>query len=138
MLYKEMCGELNRAISMYKKGDVVLVAFPFQDEHGHTQTRRRPAVIVSNDENNIRLDDVLLVPLTTHVMHERDDQFQVVVLMSSPEGKAAGLRLDSIIDCTVIATIPKTRLINKIGSFPPGTLKQIDDCIRRNIQPGGA
>ena len=53
--------------AVYKKGDVVLVSFPYTTDEGQTQTKRRPAVIISNDNNNARLDDVLLVPLTSNV-----------------------------------------------------------------------
>ncbi len=49
--------------------------------------------------------------------------------MNSPEGQQGGLRLDSVIDCTVIATIPKTLLVNKIGSFPQEIMEKIDQCL---------
>jgi hypothetical protein len=49
--------------------------------------------------------------------------------MTSEEGKAAGLRLDSVIDCTVIATIPKTLLVSKIGAFPQETMERVDQCL---------
>src|ERR1700722_1837178 len=113
----------------YRKGDVVLVSFPYTTDEGSTQTKRRPAVIISNDNNNARLDDVLLVPLTSNVTRAGREPTQVVVSMTSEEGKAAGLRLDSVIDCTVIATIPKTLLVNKIGAFPQETMERVDQCL---------
>jgi mRNA-degrading endonuclease toxin of MazEF toxin-antitoxin module len=103
---------------LYKKGDVVLVSFPYTTDDGQTQTKRRPAVIISNDYNNARLDDVLLVPLTSNVSRSTREPTQVVVEMNSVEGKAGGLRLDSVIDCTVIATIPKTLLAPRSGRSP--------------------
>lgn len=112
-----------------KKGDVVLVSFPYTTDAGHTQTKRRPAVIISNDNNNVRLDDVLLVPLTSNVSRSTREPTQVIVLMNTPEGQAAGLRLDSVIDCTVIATIPKTLLVSKIGCFPQETMEHVDQCL---------
>src|SRR3984885_6972226 len=113
----------------YKKGDVVLVSFPYTTDEGQTQTKRRPAVIISNDNNNARLDDVLLVPLTSNVTRAGREPTQVVVSMDSQEGKAGGLRLDSVIDCTVIATIPKTLLVSKIGAFPQETMERVDQCL---------
>lgn len=96
----------------YKKGDVVLVSFPTLID-GSMHNKRRPGVIVSNDYNNARLDDVLLIPLTSKSTRGTDD-FCVLVPMNSDEGRAAGLRLDSVVDCTVIATIPKTLLVTKL------------------------
>jgi mRNA-degrading endonuclease toxin of MazEF toxin-antitoxin module len=112
-----------------KKGYVVLVSFPYTTDEGLTQTKRRPAVIISNDTNNVRLDDVLLVPLTSNVTRAGREPTQVVVLEKSEEGKAGGLRLDSVIDCTVIATIPKTLLVSKIGQFPQETMERVDQCL---------
>lgn len=114
---------------VYRKGDVVLVAFPFTTDEGLTQTKRRPAVIISNDYNNARLDDVLLVPLTSNVTRATREPTQVVVEMNSPEGRSGGIRLDSVIDCTVIATIPKTLLVNKIGVFPNEVMEHVDMCL---------
>jgi mRNA interferase MazF len=115
--------------TQYRKGDVVLVSFPYTTDEGQTQTKRRPAVIISNDYNNARLDDVLLVPLTSNTTRARREQTQVEVAMNTPEGQQGGLRLDSVIDCTVIATIPKTLLVNKIGEFPQEVMERIDQCL---------
>lgn len=113
----------------YRKGDVVLVSFPYTTDEGQTQTKRRPAVIISNNYNNARLDDVLLVPLTSNVTRAGREPTQVVVTMTSAEGQSGGLRLDSVIDCTVIATIPKTLLVSKIGAFPQETMERVDQCL---------
>lgn len=112
-----------------RKGDVVLVSFPYTTDEGGTQTKRRPAVIISNDFNNHRLDDVLLVPLTSNTSRASREPTQVCIAISSPEGQSAGIRLDSVIDCTVIATIPKTLLVSKIGSFPQEIMEKIDQCL---------
>ncbi|MBX3074340.1 type II toxin-antitoxin system PemK/MazF family toxin [Candidatus Obscuribacterales bacterium] len=115
--------------SAYRKGDVVLVSFPYTTDDGQTQTKRRPAVLISNNYNNARLDDVLLVPLTSNITRAAREPTQVVVKMDTPEGKQGGLRLDSVIDCTVIATIPKTLLVSKIGSFPQEVMERVDQCL---------
>lgn len=115
--------------AIYRKGDVVLVSFPYTTDDGQTQTKRRPAVIISNDYNNARLDDVLLVPLTSNTTRATREPTQVVVMMNTPEGQQAGLRLDSVIDCTVIATIPKTLLVSKIGAFPQEVMERVDQCL---------
>jgi mRNA interferase MazF len=113
----------------YRKGDVVLVSFPYTTDDGQTQTKRRPAVLISNDYNNSRLDDVLLVPLTSNITRAAREPTQVVVTKESAEGKQGGLRLDSVIDCTVIATIPKTLLVSKIGAFPQDVMERVDQCL---------
>jgi mRNA interferase MazF len=119
----------SKPVVQYRKGDVVLVSFPYTTDEGQTQTKRRPAVIISNNYNNARLDDVMLVPLTSNVTRAGREPTQVVVMQHSPEGQAGGLRLDSVIDCTVIATIPKTLLVNKIGALPQESMERVDQCL---------
>ena len=120
---------MNSKPTTSSTGDVVLVSFPYTTDDGSTQTKRRPAVLISNDYNNARLDDVLLVPLTSNTSRAAREPTQVEVLMNTPEGKAAGLRLDSVIDCTVIATIPKTLVVSKIGAFPQEVMEKVDQCL---------
>ncbi|QQR58294.1 MAG: type II toxin-antitoxin system PemK/MazF family toxin [Candidatus Melainabacteria bacterium] len=120
----------------YRKGDVVLVSFPYTTDEGTTQTKRRPAVLISNNSNNLRLDDVLLVPLTSNTTRASREPTQVVIKMDSEEGKLGGLRLDSVIDCTVIATIPKTLLVSKIGQFPQELMERVDQCLMEALSIG--
>jgi mRNA-degrading endonuclease toxin of MazEF toxin-antitoxin module len=123
----EIGHKTSASLTQYNKGDVVLVSFPYTTDQGQTQTKRRPAVIISNNHNNVRLDDVLLVPLTSNTKRVAHEQTQVIVLMNTPAGQSGGLRLDSVIDCTVIATIPKALLVNKIGSFPAEVMELVDE-----------
>ena len=45
-------------MTVYKRGDVVLVPFPFSNQ---TDVKRRPAVIISSDAyNNIASDSVIM------------------------------------------------------------------------------
>jgi mRNA-degrading endonuclease toxin of MazEF toxin-antitoxin module len=50
--------------------------------------------------------------------------------MDSAEGRVAGLRVDSVIDCTVVATIPKALLISKIGQLSKETMLRVEKYIR--------
>jgi mRNA-degrading endonuclease toxin of MazEF toxin-antitoxin module len=67
-------------VSTFQKGDVVLVAFPYTTDEGQVQTKRRPALIVSNNYNNARLDDVLVIPLTSNTLSA--NPMCVVILMN--------------------------------------------------------
>ena len=50
----------------YKQGDIVVVNFPFTDI---SQTKKRPALVVSNDTVN-RTGDYLLVQITSQVKND--------------------------------------------------------------------
>src|SRR5437899_3020971 len=48
----------------YKRGDVVLVPFPFTDL---SSAKQRPALVVSADVFNSTRDDVLVAAITSHI-----------------------------------------------------------------------
>jgi mRNA-degrading endonuclease toxin of MazEF toxin-antitoxin module len=118
----------------YRKGDVVLVAFSSKTSDGITETKQRSAVIVSSDEQFASLDDVLLIPVLLPETPGLESR-RVLIAATSPEGIAAGLEVDSAIDCTVITTIPKNNLIKKTGKLSDETMKQVETCLRRSIEP---
>ena len=48
----------------YKRGDVVLVPFPFTDL---SSTKQRPALVVSADHLNATRDDLLVAAITSQI-----------------------------------------------------------------------
>jgi mRNA-degrading endonuclease toxin of MazEF toxin-antitoxin module len=121
----------------WRKGDVAVVSFPHTDANGKAQVQRRPALIISGNRCNDFLDDVLVVPVTTTKPRKFANDISIEILLQSDEGKRAGLKLDSIIDCTVIATMPKKLLISKLGSFSARVMHEVDECIKRCLEMDG-
>ena len=75
-----------------RRGDVVLIAFPFI-VRGETERKRRPAVVVQADRYNRRRSAIIVAAMTTAV--KQPLPCKVPVARRSPEGRRAGLRLDS-------------------------------------------
>ena len=46
----------------YKRGDVVLVPFPFSDQ---TETKKRPAIVISSDKYNQIFSDIIIMAITS-------------------------------------------------------------------------
>ena len=109
----------------FEKGDVVLVAFE-EKKDGQNLVKRPPAIIVFGDRLR---DDVWVVPLTSSQIPMSGC---LQIAMHSSEGRAAGLRLDSTIDCNVVATIPKKLVVNKIGHLRAETMARVEEQIRLN------
>jgi len=49
--------------TMYKQGDILLVPFPFSDL---TAVKRRPVLVVSNDDYNLNGDDIVICGITSN------------------------------------------------------------------------
>ena len=107
-----------------RRGDLILIAFPFIAQ-GTMRRKRRPAVVVQADRYNRRRAAVIIAAITSTRTHE-DLPCKVTVRKDSPEGRATGLRLDSTVDCQTIATVPKEEIVRRLGAFPEETIKKVD------------
>lgn len=117
----------------YKRGDVVLVRYPFTDEAD--AGKQRPAVVVSANTFNNRpypLNDVILVAVTSSVpaVLEQDQ-----ILLVGNELKSAGLYKSSIVRAGAIFTINQERIIKKMGTLSSGTVAKIVAKIYEIIVP---
>ena len=54
----------------YKKGDIVTVNL--NPKKGHKVGKVRPAVIISNDDENEMLDTIILMPLSTDLIENME------------------------------------------------------------------
>ena len=108
----------------YKRGNVVLVPFPFTDL---SSTKQRPALIVSADSFNATHADVILVAITSQVPSSlASDEF----LFSQDELRSCGLPKPSILKLCKIVTLHQRLIIKKIGDLPGPILEIILSRVR--------
>lgn len=92
------------SMTAYNPGDVILVPFPFTDQ---TQSKQRPAVIVSSARYNTERPDLILMAITSQVRAPL--AFGEIPVR---DWQAAGLLKPSVIK-PVLATLEQ-RLVRKI------------------------
>lgn len=112
-----------------KRGDVILVHYPFSSGSG---TKLRPALVVQSDLNNQRLSNVIVAAITS-TTHRSGQSTQLLVEVITPAGQQAGLIKDSVVTCENLATIARARVTRRIGSLPDAEMKQIDDCLKASL-----
>jgi mRNA-degrading endonuclease toxin of MazEF toxin-antitoxin module len=78
------------------RGDIVLVSVP--DTSGKPG-KTRPALVVSSDHNNRRLQDAIVAVITSTKVHAQLEATQLLIEIATPEGKQSGLLNDSAIKC---------------------------------------
>ena len=117
------------------RGDVVLLAFPFLTE-GKVQRKLRPAVVVQADRYNQRRAAVIIAAITSTRSHT-GLPCKVAVEKDSPAGQQAGLRLDSVVDCQTVATVPRTEIVRRLGKFPPEAMLRIDKTLEDSLGLAG-
>jgi mRNA-degrading endonuclease toxin of MazEF toxin-antitoxin module len=54
----------------------------------------------------------------------------LLIRANSPEGKQAGLIMDSAISCENLFTIRQDAVIRKLGRLPDDLMQQVNECLR--------
>jgi mRNA interferase MazF len=112
----------------FRRGDVILVAFPFA-AGGETVRKRRPAVVLQSDRYNRRRSAVVIAAVTSTATG-RALPCKVTVAHRGPEGRQAGIRLDSVVDCRTLATVPREEIVSRLGDFPPNVMTKVDAALK--------
>ncbi len=76
-----------------KRGDIVLLDYPYADGSG---SKVRPALMVRNDRDNQRLTNTI-VALITKNMSRVHEPTQLLIDVSTPEGRQSGLNQTSAV-----------------------------------------
>ncbi|GAX62371.1 plasmid maintenance toxin/cell growth inhibitor [Candidatus Scalindua japonica] len=112
-----------------KKGDVVLITFPFTDL---SSVKVRPALVISNDSYNEIQDDTVLLLITSNITRLSPDDY--LLESENPEFANTGLKNPSVFRVGKIHTLKKTLLRSKLGFVGSGILKEIEDRLRNLLQ----
>jgi mRNA interferase MazF len=110
-----------------RRGDVVLVDYLFSDRTG---SKVRPCLVVQNDENNKRLNDTIVVAISSNVSRTQQVPTQLLISVATTDGVQSGLLFDSAVQCENIVTIDIQFVIRRIGSLPEPTIRQVDVCLK--------
>ena len=104
-----------------KRGDVFLVNF--DPTVGAEVRKTRPAVVVSNDINNLHSPIISIAPISSSVA--RIFSFEVEI----PAG-AGGLKVRSKILTNQTRAVDKIRLHKKVGHLPQEIMSQLDRSLK--------
>ncbi len=114
----------------YSRGDVILADLPFSDRTG---SKVRPALVVQNDRNNARLDDVIVAMITRTTARAAGEPTQLLVDVTTPLGQATGLLHTSAVKCEHLITLHRSFFQRVIGRLPDPMMRQVDDCLKASL-----
>ncbi len=100
--------------------------FPFASGTGG---KRRPCLIIQNDEDNGKLANTVIAQITSN-LRRKGDKSHLLIELATPEGRQSGLLHDSLVSCNNLATIEQALIDRVIGSLPPPTMQKVDLCLR--------
>ncbi len=110
----------------YKQREIVLVPFPYSDL---SATKRRPVLIVSNNDYNSAFPDVLVCVITSNIF---GDDYSV--RLENENLEIGVLPESSVVKTHKLFTIEKTKIIRKFSMIKSEYYDQIKDKIVALIQ----
>ncbi len=101
------------------KGTIVLIPFPFTDLSGH---KVRPAVVLHNQKKG----EDCVVAFISSVQNKKRGIYEICVNSS----KVNGLKVNSTIRISKIATLQKKIILGELGTLEPAIVKEVDEMLK--------
>lgn len=108
---------------MPKKGTIVLIPFPFTDLSSH---KVRPAVVLSA---RLKGDDVVLAFISSQESKKKEPT-GVLISRTSKGFTETGLKEDSVVRVSKIATLDKKIMLGTLGIVSKDIEKEIDSKLK--------
>jgi mRNA interferase MazF len=110
-----------------RRGDVVLVLFPNSDLR---TAKRRPALVLQRDNLGSGLEQTIVAMISSNLAR-RGHPSRTFVAATSPEGRAAGIRLDSVVMTDNLATVLEREIDSQLGRLPDITA--VDAALKHTL-----
>ncbi len=110
-----------------KKGDIILVPFPFTDL---STTKLRPAVVLWVDSSGI--DITVCFISSQNVSNISSEEF--IIETTDPEFSQTGLKVTSKVRVSRIVTIERNLITRKLGKLETNLLQKLDNGLRNAFQ----
>jgi mRNA-degrading endonuclease toxin of MazEF toxin-antitoxin module len=113
-----------------RRGDVVTVGI---DQAPGMPLKRRPAVVVQCDRNNVRLANAVVAVITSNTSLAHREPTQVLVDTTTVDGRKTGLSHTSAVKCENLYT-KLQRDMRKIGAMPSPLMQQVDEALKSSLE----
>jgi len=109
------------SMTAYKRGDIVLVPFPFSDQ---TTVKKRPAVIISSSQYNTTSQDIIIMAVTSRI-----DRLLDIGECMIQNWKEAGL-LKPLTIKPALSTIEQKLVLKTLGTLSAGDLASLGAALK--------
>jgi len=110
-------------MTVYNRGDVVLVSFVFSDE---SAKKLRPVVVISSAAYNRSRQEIIVAAITSNIRRRLFGDHLIA------GWKAAGLLFPSLVT-GIFRTIKQTMIDRKVGAMPKPEMQAINQKIRQSL-----
>jgi mRNA interferase MazF len=114
---------------MTKRGDVVLLDFPFTTGG----SKIRPAVVIQNDRDNGRMLNTIVAMVSGNLKRAAEPT-HLLVDPASAEGLSSGLHARSLVVCVNLYTVDQSAIIKVIGRLADPLVTKLNDCLKVAVE----
>jgi mRNA-degrading endonuclease toxin of MazEF toxin-antitoxin module len=111
------------------RGDVVLVRCPHPSGQ---RGKKRPAVVVQSDAYSGLVRTVLVAEVTKNLTMKGDPAC-LFIDVTTPDGQAPGLLIDSVVSGLVLETVYIDTIAQVLGRLSPLLLVELDRCLKAGL-----
>lgn len=108
------------------RGDVVLVRFPHPSGQ---RGKKRPAVVIQSDAYAGTIRTVMVAEVTKNLTMKGDPAC-LFIDVTTPDGRATGLLVDSVVSGLVLDTVYVDTIAQVLGSLSAALLHELDRCLK--------
>ncbi|HAH19352.1 MAG TPA: PemK family protein [Candidatus Omnitrophica bacterium] len=109
-----------------KRGDIILVPFPFTDL---SSSKVRPAVIISADPQE---EDVSIAFISSVVSNPLKNT-EFLLSPSHPNFSSTGLKKESIFKMNKMLTLHTSLILRRLGRAVPAIQKELDKLLKKAL-----
>jgi len=108
------------------RGDIVLVQVPFVGASG---AKLRPALVIQSDRLHGMIRETIIAAITSNLSSVRQPH-QLLIDISTADGRTSGLLADSAVRCERLHTVPQADVRRIIGRLTTPLMVRIDECLK--------
>jgi len=116
--------------SHFKRGDIVLVRFPFTDL---SSTKVRPALVISS----FKEDYIIIGIFSRQPSYKNLTATWVLISRNSKDFASTGLKKTSILKAEKITIVHRSVIHKKLGRFSQNLMNNVEKALKRALQLEG-
>jgi mRNA interferase MazF len=113
-----------------ERGDVVMVDFPFGEGRG---SKLRPAAVIQCNADNRRLGTLIVAMITKQTALVGREPRHLLIDVSTEAGKTSGLWLQSVVNCSQLATVKSERVVRRLGHLSDSLMEDLSSNLRDGL-----
>jgi len=105
--------------NIYEQGQILFMKFPYKDNLGNLIEKKRPVLVISKKDYNLRNNSLIICPITSNIR-----KWENSIFLDSNSLEFGSLKRDSELRVDLVSNIKKIGILTSIGFLKEDLLKK--------------